>query len=264
MVAHSDIVIPYFNYLGTIHIHPVKEVYRNSGTSYASQYPLTDHISKLSSLPKMSIEITASSTCQTAMMSSNNPGLGTFSILPREIRDEIYRNLVKDNYCFYYAATRPCRWTLRMVSRSRTKKPDLALLLVSKATYDELSSMFYSESVFRFDFDRPHNPIYLPEPIVPRMMKIELLFGCEWWQDYHVRAVKMFKSKGTLRDSLTVTSDFGPPDFGEMWTDVLSKEFEAFKSFRTVILKVNTEKYFSTGPNGEALRKYVTRLIKQG
>ena len=262
MVAQSEIVIPYFKYLGATQIRPVNEVYRNPGTSYASRYPLTDHIFTLSPLPKMSIKITTSSMRQTAMMSANHPGLGTLSILPREIRDEIYRILVKDHYCFYYAATRPCRWTLKMVKKSRTKKPDLALLFVSKATYNELSSMFYSESIFQFDFDRPYNPIYLPEPVVPRMMKIELLFGCECWQDYHVRAVKMFKSEGTLRDSLTITSDFGPPDFGKMWTDILSKEFEAFKSFRTVILKVNTEKYFSTGSNGEPVRKYVTRVIK--
>ena len=195
-------------------------------------------------------------------MDANSPGLGTLSILPREIRDEIYRNLVKDYYCFYYSSTIPCKWTLRMVLRSRTKKPNLALLLVSKATYDELSSMFYSESVFQFGFDRPYNPTYLPEAILRRMMKIELVFGSGYWQDYYVRAVKMLNSEDTLRDSLTITSDFGPLEVGEILTGRLSKELEAFKSFRAVTLKVNPDKYPSSGSNGEAEQKYITRVIK--
>ena len=149
-----------------------------------------------------------------------------------------------------------------MVLRSRTKKPDLALLLVSKTTYDELSSMFYSESVFQFGFERPYNPIYLPEPILRRMMKIELVFDCSYLHDYHVRAVEMFNSEDTLRDSLTITSNLGPMEYGEMLTDRLSKELEAFKSFRTVTLKVNQGKWLSTGSNGEAERKYITRVIK--
>ena len=255
-ILRSDIVILYFKYLALI------EVCTHSGTSKASPYPLTDHILILSPRLKILIGSTALSMLQTTMMSASSPGLGTLCIFPREIRDEIYRNLVKDYYCFYYPATGPCRWTLRMVLRSGTKKPDLALLLVSKTTYDELSSMFYSESVFQFGFERPYNPTYLPEPILRRMMKIELVFDCSYLHDYHVRAVKMFNNEGTLRDNLTITFYLGPLEYCERLTGRLSEELEMFKSFRTVTLKVNQGKYLSTGSNGEAERKYITRDIK--
>ena len=249
MVAQSDIVIPYFKYLGTTHIRPVNEVYRNSGTSYASRCPLTEYISKVSSLLKMSIEITTSSMRQTAMMSANKPSLGTLSILPREIRDEIYRKLFKGRYC-------------RM--RSQTQKSDLALLSVSKATYDEGSSMLYSESVFRLGFDYNFT-IYPPEPILRRILKIEFVFGCcGCWHPSYSDTLNKLNIGRALRDSLIVTSKFGPLGTGETLLRRLSESMEAFKSFRTVTLKVGPDKYPSTGSNDEAERKYVTRVIKQG
>ena len=93
----------------------------------------------------MSSENIASSMLQTTMMSANNPGLGTLCILPREIRDEIYRHLAKGHYWFKHNTGK---------ITSRTKVPDLTLFSVSKATHDEISSLFYSESVFQFGHDQ--------------------------------------------------------------------------------------------------------------
>ena len=253
MVAQSDIVILYFKYLGTTHIRPVNEIYRNPGTSYASQYSFTDHFFALSPHPKMSMEITASSMRQTAMTSANNPGLGTLSILPREIRDEIYRNLFKGHYCSYDSSDR---------MRSQTQKSDLALFSVSKATYDEGSSILYSESVFRLGFD--YDPtIYPPEPTLRRIMKIELVFECcGCWHPSYSDTLNELNIGRTLRDSLTVISKFGALETGEALLRRLSEAMEAFKSFRTVTLKVSPDKYPCTGSNGEAERKYITRVIK--
>ena len=258
-ILRSDIVIPYLKYLATFHIHPVTEVYRNPGISNAFQYPPTDHIITLSQRLKMSIEFTASSMLQNTMMSGNNPSLGTLVILPREIRDEIYRHLFKGHYFLYDGSGR---------MRSRTQTPDLALFSVSKATYDEGSSMLYSESVFQFAFDRPIiSTACLPERTLRRMKKIEVVFNCYGnWHAWYSDTLNKFKIGRTLCDSLTVTFQlYSPnsPNSGEILLGHLSQKLGAFKSFRTVTLKVNRDKYPSTGSNGGEDSKYITRVIKQ-
>ena len=72
---------------------------------------------------------------------------GALFLLPREIRDEIYRLLVKGSYldtgCFYRCA--------RKDSYPRTDiRPDFAILQVSKSIGREATEILYSESVFRF------------------------------------------------------------------------------------------------------------------
>ena len=198
------------------------------------------------------------------MMSAKNPGLGTLSILPRELRDEIYRYSFKGHYGFYYRYIASHRWTLGSLLQSRTIfKADVALLFVSKITYDESSRIFYSESMFQFVVRGPDNATYIPEPVLNlrRMMKIELVFD---WEERHDCHLKMLNSEGTLRDSLTITSNFGPQERGDELIDWLSKGLEAFKSFRTVILKINPDKYPFIFSNDEAEQMYITRVIKKG
>lgn len=196
-------------------------------------------------------------------MSAKNPGLGTLSILPRELRDEIYRYVFKGYYCFYNRYIESRDWTPGVMSEARTIKPDIALLFVSKATYDEFSRIFWSESMFQFNFKRPNNLDYLSELVLRRMMKIELVYGWEYGQKCQDRAVKMLNSEGTLRDSLTITSDIGLLEHCEMLVGHLSKELEAFKSFRKVTLNVNLDKYASPGSNGENKQKLMTFVIKE-
>ena len=191
-------------------------------------------------------------------MGESSRSLGNLVKLPREIRDEIYRHVLKGHYCFK---------DLSGEMRSNTQKPDLALFSVSKATYDESSSMLYSESVFRFGFDRiteKFNPtMYPPEPTVRRMMNIELVFDCcGCWHSWYSDTLKALNIGRILRDSLSVTSEFEPLETGERLLSRLSKELEAFKSFRTVTLKVNAEKYPSTISDDEE-STYITRVVKQ-
>ena len=186
-------------------------------------------------------------------MSANNPGLGTLCILPREIRDEIYRHLAKGHYWFKHNTGK---------ITSRTKVPDLTLFSVSKATHDEISSLFYSESVFQFGHDQSYNSNAFPrEPILRRLMKIELLFGCcAYWPIWHSSLLKVLKNEGILRDSLIVTSNC--LGCGETFLGHLSEELEAFKSFRTVTLMVNPGLYSRSWVCDEE-PNYIIRVIKE-
>ena len=197
------------------------------------------------------------------MTSVKNPGLATLSKLPRELRDAIYRYLVKGgHYGFLNGPLKFFKWAHTAVLNSSTRRPDLALL-VSKATCDEFSSIFYADSTFHIEFEWSHTLTYIPEPILRRMMKIELVFGWGELQDCHVRVVNALNSEGTLRDSLTITSHFGPQERGDDLVCWLSKRLEAFNSYRTVTLKINPNKYPSTWSKAEAEQKYITRVIKQ-
>lgn len=194
-------------------------------------------------------------------MSSNNPDLGTLSILPRELRDEIYRHLLNGHY-YTYNTSFPLT--------TRSPNPDLSLFLVSKAAYDEGSSIFYSESVFQLGFDNLRN--YYDQfretgqakppsdRIVRRMRKIEVAFNCwNWGPKYCAYQIIKLNVARYPRDSLTVITKVGGLEFGETLLGHVSEELDAFRSFRTVTLKVKVE----TPPRSEAAEEhYVTRVIK--
>ena len=205
----------------------------------------------------MSIRNTASPMLQHTMMSASSSGLGNLIKLPREIRDEIYRHLLKGHYRFEDNSRR---------MRPRTQKPNLTLFSVSRATYDESSSVLYSESVFRFALDRVRggfNPtMYPPEPTVRRMMKIEVVFDCcGCWHQVCSDTLNALNIRRVLRDSLTVICHIGPLKIGEELIGRLSKELDAFRSFRTVTLKLNPDRNSPTRPyDGES--RYITRVAK--
>ena len=72
---------------------------------------------------------------------------GALFVLPREIRDEIYRLLVKGSYldtgCFY-------RYPDKGFLARNDVQPDFAILQLSKSIGREATEILYSESVFRF------------------------------------------------------------------------------------------------------------------
>lgn len=79
-----------------------------------------------------------------AKMEASRPG-GLFS-LPRELRDEIYRYLLNGRYLSIQS------W----MHHERSRPPHMAkmaIFRVSKATFDEATSVFYSESVFIHHID---------------------------------------------------------------------------------------------------------------
>ncbi|CAD6568552.1 MAG: hypothetical protein ASARMPRED_001858 [Alectoria sarmentosa] len=105
-------------------------------------------------------------------------GLGILVKLPREIRDEIYRYLVKR----LYHINDPSIWIPRdmpIIIRTLLKeleKVDLDpnTLLLSKAINHEAAAVHYSESTFLCYLDYSKNIVCLLQVPIDRMMKIEL------------------------------------------------------------------------------------------
>ena len=94
---------------------------------------------------------------------------GALFLLPREIRDEIYRLLVKGSYrdteCFYRYSGKG-GWGLKVV------RPDFAVLQVSKSVGREATEILYSESVFRFVVTTWFYPGKLLSPDPNRMKRL--------------------------------------------------------------------------------------------
>ena len=105
-------------------------------------------------------------------------GLGTLVKLPREIRDEIYRYLVKG----IYHINDPSIWipgTMRIIIRNLLKESekgdlDPNTLLLSKGINHEAAAVHYSESTFICYLDYSKNIVCLLQVPIDRMMKIEL------------------------------------------------------------------------------------------
>ncbi|CAD6575268.1 MAG: hypothetical protein ASARMPREDX12_007175 [Alectoria sarmentosa] len=105
-------------------------------------------------------------------------GLGTLVKLPQEIRDEIYRYLVKG----IHHINDPSIWipkTMRIIIRNLLKESekgdlDPNTLLLSKAVKHEAAAVHYSESTFIWCLDYSKNTVCLLQVPIDRMMTIEL------------------------------------------------------------------------------------------
>ena len=94
-----------------------------------------------------------------------------FLSLPREIRDEIYRLLVKGDHI-----------AAGQSKRCKTKRtsPKLAVLQVSKLINEEAMDVFYSESTFHFNMyhenieGRESTALFAPPAAIDRMMNIDI------------------------------------------------------------------------------------------
>lgn len=98
---------------------------------------------------------------------------GALFTIPREIRDEIYRLLVKRHYIAFPADVRfiDCKCT---VCATNTKKPNLAILRVSRDISDEAQGILYSESLFEYvnlDFETATSSSKPPTPVVANRME---------------------------------------------------------------------------------------------
>ena len=182
-----------------------------------------------------------------AKMSNIRSGTNFYS-LPLEIRNEIYRYLVKRRYSFKYYN--------KVEIELGAENPDFAIFSVSKAAYDEATSVFYSESVFNFYADLTCASIDYPVgAVLERMMNIELELWCYLWFGYDYDAheygaaqleskVRKLKGRDTLRDTLQVkfieTEPYEPKKLG--WCEsVLAcylKELVDLVGFRTVVIEV--------------------------
>ena len=182
-------------------------------------------------------------------MENNRPGR-TFFSLPQEIRDEIYRCLVKGRYHFdRHSIHKYTMMTQNRVSRPSTKNPWPAIFQVSKATHDEATFIFYSESVFLYRmswmYDLTTSP---PAPESERMMKIEHDFFISSRHEYRSSGLEIehtlkatldkFTGLSRLRNTMAITFKTASPDIHEMLANHFFGRLKALVGFRTVIINI--------------------------
>ena len=104
-----------------------------------------------------------------------DPGLGTLAKLPREIRDEIYRYLVKG----VYHLRQPLPFVVYPSQLRNRRRFDPAALHLSKTIHHEAAEVFFSESSFAISLFYTKSMIKIPQQSFDRMMSIRLLVRCD-------------------------------------------------------------------------------------
>lgn len=118
--------------------------------------------------------MTASSLTSLAVskVTTEDPGLGTLAKLPREIRDEIYRYLVKG----VYYLRQPLPFFVYPGQLRRRFEP--TALHLSKTIHHEAAEVYFSESSFAINLVYTKGMIKVPQQSFDRMMSIRLLVPC--------------------------------------------------------------------------------------
>ena len=107
-----------------------------------------------------------------------SPG-GLLFKLPRQVRDKIYRNLIKG----VYRVIGPSRWTSRektteelLESSGNSNDRDLTILRLFSATHHEATAVLYTESTFKCHLDFELDQIdYTPsQQALDRVMNVEV------------------------------------------------------------------------------------------
>ena len=106
---------------------------------------------------------------------------GALFTLPREIRDDIYRLLIKGRYLvFRHIDSERHRATLK--ERGKTfDKPDLVILQISHVISREAQQILYSEGIFRYSIPvNAYAALKLQHEAINQMKKIEIYFKGLW------------------------------------------------------------------------------------
>ena len=165
-------------------------------------------------------------------------GLGTLNKLPQEIRDEIFRYLLKGTWLL----SRRSSHHYRAMMAYETWKPAVrnfrfAIFQVSKDMYNEATSTFYSESVFRgFKGTFRH--------VTDRMMTIELdfdfddFFFDEFENGSHDGDFLLERLTGLnyLRNTLLLKMKLFAFELGGLLSTYPFRRLKALVGFRTIIL----------------------------
>ena len=202
----------------------------------------------------------------------NTKADGTLFLLPREIRDEIYRYLVKGHYSVWQFVSTDCRTA---VLRATNRTSHLAIFQVSKAIHDEATLIFYSESVFRYHIDMILNStIFPPTPSLYRMMNIEFIFDCHHWSDAWYStygdgsehdckvALDVLSGLGGPRNTLMIKFKMSSSSFDEMLLGPFFGKLKALLGFRTVIVIVAPRVYLSIPKSERKESPSVVRKIE--
>lgn len=189
--------------------------------------------------------MTSSATIYSTLGNPNHGG-ALFTI-PREVRDEIYRLVVRKRYTVYF--TRP-KSDVFVPSRD---KHDLAILQVSKAINHEASDILYAESVFRLSINFSSDEVSsVPAHLANRMTNVELdfqdlayltrLFSSPRFHK-NVNAIchaanAIFASNDIKRNLLHIRFFGCCPGMMAILSSDFSKTLNAFIGFRTVVIEV--------------------------
>lgn len=183
---------------------------------------------------------------------------GALFTLPREIRDVIYRFLVKGRYLVFRHLKSENR--VSFIERESFDSPDLIIFRISKAISHEAQQVHYSESIFRYEV-----PFYTTTKLqstkeaVNRMKKIELdIYGLKnavttyYYNrsgEFYIPPINMpaicetilgdFAGTDVLRDSLHIIFHKSTPEIiiSPLRSYVLPK-LCALSAFRTIVLEV--------------------------
>ena len=178
--------------------------------------------------------------------------------IPRELRDEIYRHLVKGDY-FIGGQPRVGGRTQRLLSvqgETAGKMIDdlnFNVFQVSKMISHEAMAVLYSESTFRFEYEHNREAIRLPPPsVLDRMMKLELNVTVGFGKGFEtlpsdflrhiLRAWKAtlncITQTYTVRDTLRIRFKFFPAcDIDTALPKWIYQELKALSRFRMVVLE---------------------------
>ena len=173
---------------------------------------------------------------------------GALFTLPRELRDEIYRLVVKKRYVT--SVTRRARHA----SSPSSDKHNFAILQISKAINHEASDILCAESVFRISMNFYSSKVSsVPSHLANRMKNAEIdFYGLSydpimWCREFHENANAIcdaafanFAGTDIKRNRLQIRFFDCFPSKIEMLLTHLSKTLNAFIGFRTVLIEVDS------------------------
>ena len=176
---------------------------------------------------------------------------GSLFTFPRELRDKIYRLLVKKHYIIYITQSK------NSIVTPTKDEHDFAILQVSKAVSHEASDTLYSEGVFRFSIDFSMLGILvLPSQLTDRMKNVEFDFsGLSIWHSQlfppysfpkyqdHINTIchstiADFTGTEIMRNRLHVRFLAGGPAIIDTLSVHIIERLKALVGFRTVILEI--------------------------
>lgn len=156
---------------------------------------------------------------------------GALFLLPREIRDEIYRLLVKGRYLAHKPLNKCGRcneedsdseWSDCESEVIENDEPDFSILQVSKTLSDEAKETLYADSTFRFiistncsrNNDNEHGTLLCLKEVAPMMKNVTLDIdgkSIDWAEWFHTRGCT--KNAKALEQNLRSTIGlFGDSD----------------------------------------------------
>ena len=209
---------------------------------------------------------------------------GALFILPPEIRDEIYRLLLKRHYTIPYSEITKCH--NRKNRDKKTVEPGLVILRVSRIISYEAQELLYAESTFHFtvDFGTYMGGLECPTLNRVRKVKIRIRGLTSQLDGYDAKytpavyshriaaicrpTIDQFMGTKIRRDSCHIQfCNFGDHIVFPLTTYLLPK-FTAFNGFDTVLVEVLTKENYQQVAgkqryhHGRNARQSLTRMIE--